>query len=148
MKGQAISQVKAHNHLRFKVTSTLSWSEHISCMRRKCAQRVGMIRKIRHLLPNQVLKRIYAAQVRSVMECGCTVLSRCNISVLQKPQDRFCGENQVKLPTIQARLNVYGQAAVTYRFPSDHRSQAPSSGVSTWMGDHPDTPCCRQHLVH
>ena len=33
-----------------------------------------------------------------------------------------------------------GQAAVTYRFPSDHRSQAPSSGVSTWMGDHPGTP--------
>ena len=23
------------------------------------------------------------------------------------------------------------------RFPSDHRSQALSSGVSTWMGDHP-----------
>ena len=36
--------------------------------------------------------------------------------------------------------HVYGQAAVTYRFPSDHRSQAPSSGVSTWMGDHPGTP--------
>ena len=29
---------------------------------------------------------------------------------------------------------------VTYRFPSDHRSQAPSSGVSTWMGDQPGTP--------
>ena len=35
---------------------------------------------------------------------------------------------------------VYGQVAVTYRFPSYHRSQAPSSGVSTWMGDHPGTP--------
>ena len=36
---------------------------------------------------------------------------------------------------------VYNQVAVTYRFPSDHRSQAPSSGVSTWMGDQPGTPC-------
>ena len=53
--------------------------------------------------------------------------------------------NYKKYNTFQA---VYGQAAVTYRFPLDHRSQAPSSGVSTWMGDHPDTPCCRQHLVH
>ena len=30
MKGQAIPRVKAHNHLGLKVTSTLSWSEHIS----------------------------------------------------------------------------------------------------------------------
>ena len=48
---------------------------------------------------------------------------------------------------------IYGQAAVTYRFPSDHRSQAPSSGVSTWMGDHPGTPravgntWCTRHLA-
>ena len=58
MRGQAIPRVKAHNHLGLKVTSTLSWSEHISRTRAKGAQRVGMIRKIRHLLPNHVLKRI------------------------------------------------------------------------------------------
>ena len=40
----------------------------------------------------------------------------------------------------ETTATVYGQAAVTYRFPSDHRSQAPSSGVSTWMGDNPGTP--------
>ena len=38
MKGQAIPRVKAHNHLVLKVTSTLSWSEHISRTRAKCAQ--------------------------------------------------------------------------------------------------------------
>ena len=43
--------------------------------------------------------------------------------------------------------------AVTYRFPSDHRSQAPSSGVSTWMGDQPGTPraagniWCTRHMA-
>ena len=89
MKGQAIPQVKAHNHLGLKVTSTLSWSEHISRTRAKCAQRVGMIRKIRHLVPNHVLKRIYIAQVRSIMEYGCAVWSGDNISILQKLQDRF-----------------------------------------------------------
>ena len=105
MKGQAIPRVKAHNHLGLKVTSTLSWSEHIRRTRAKCAQRVGMIRKIRHLLPNHVLKRIYVAQVRSVMEYGCAVWSRDNISMLQKLQDRFCRENHVTLPPVQARLN-------------------------------------------
>ena len=73
VKGQAIPRVKAHNHLGLKVTSTLSWSEHISGTHPNCAQRVGMIRKIRHLLPNHVLKRIYVAQVRSVMEYGCAI---------------------------------------------------------------------------
>ena len=48
---------------------------------------------------------------------------------------------------------TFGQAVVTYRFPSDHRSQAPSSGVSTWMGDHPGTPravgntWCTRHVA-
>ena len=41
---------------------------------------------------------------------------------------------------------VYGQAAVTYRFPSDHRSQASSSGVSTWMGDHWEHPVLQATL--
>ena len=50
-------------------------------------------------------------------------------------------------------LHLYGQAAVTYRFPLDHRSQAPSSGASTWMGDHPGTPravgntWCTRHMT-
>ena len=64
-----------------------------------------MIREIRHLLPNHVLKRIYVAQVRSVMEYGCAVWSGDNIPMLQKLQDRFCRENHVKLPPVQARLN-------------------------------------------
>ena len=92
MKGQAIPRVKAHNYLGLKVTSTLSWSEHISCTRAKCAQRVGMIRKILHRLLNHVLKRIYEAQVRSILEYGCAVWSGDNISMLQKLQDRFCRE--------------------------------------------------------
>ena len=104
MKRQAIPRVKAHNHLGLKVTSTLSWSEHISRTRAKCAQRVGMIRKIRHLLPKHVLKRIYIAQVRSIMEYGCAVWSGDNISILQKLQDRFCRENHVRLPPVQARF--------------------------------------------
>ena len=47
----------------------------------------------------------------------------------------------------------HNQVAVTYRFPSDHRSQAPSSGVSTWMGDQPGTPraagniWCTRHMA-
>ena len=60
----------------------------------------------------------------------CPILHQC-VSNGYKPTPRlFC---------IRFAL-LYGQAAVTYRFPSDHRSQAPSSGVSTWMGDHPGTP--------
>ena len=87
------------------MTSTLSRSEHNSRTPAKRAQRVGMIRKIRRFLPNHVLKRIYGAQVRSVMEYGCAVWCGDNISVLQKLQDRFCRENLVKLPPVQARLN-------------------------------------------
>ena len=47
----------------------------------------------------------------------------------------------------------HGKVAVTYRFPSDHRSQALSNGISIWMGDHPETPravgntWCTRHMV-
>ena len=76
MKGQAIPRVKAHKHLGLKVTSTLSWNEHISRTQAKCAQRVGMIRKIRHLLPNHVLKRIYIAQFVPLWSTGVCGLER------------------------------------------------------------------------
>ena len=52
MKRQAIPWVKAHNPLGLKVTSTLSWSEHISRTRAKMRKkRVGMIRKIQSSSP-------------------------------------------------------------------------------------------------
>ena len=54
---------------------------------------------------NTFFKRIYVAQVRSIMEYGCEVWSGDNISMLQKLQDRFCRENHVKLPPVQARFN-------------------------------------------
>ena len=53
----------------------------------------------------------------------------------------------------ECTTRYYGQAAVTYRIPSDHRSQAPSSGASTWMGDHKGTPravgntWCTRHMA-
>ena len=39
------------------------------------------------------------------MEYGCAVWSGDNISMLQKLQDRFCRENQVKLSPVLARFN-------------------------------------------
>ena len=65
-----------------------------------------MIRKIRHLLPNHVLKRIYVAQVRSVVEYGCAVWSGDNISMLQKLQDRFCRENHVTASTSASKIQL------------------------------------------
>ena len=83
-------------HPKYRVAQCME--NYISHTRAKCAQRVGMIRKIGHLLPNPVLKRIYGAQVRSVMEYGCAVWSGDNILMFQKLKDRFCRGNQVKLP--------------------------------------------------
>ena len=106
MKGQAIPRVKARNHLGLKVTSTLSWSEHISHTRAKCAQRVGMIRKFRHLLPNHVLKRIYVAQVRSVMDYGCAVWSGDNKSMLQTLTGPFLPRKSCQASTSASKTEL------------------------------------------
>ena len=86
--------------------------------------------------------------------CSSQVLRKFSRDVLRKSETEVCEEahkrakrfSAIPFPSLYDVVNfansVYGQAAVTHRFPSDHRSQAPSSGVtcSTWMGDHPGTP--------
>ena len=66
-----------------------------------------MIRKIRHLLPNQPFEKdLHSSNLFSLyMEYGHADWSGGNISVFQKLQDRFCRENQVTLSPVQARLN-------------------------------------------
>ena len=83
--------------------------------------------------------------------------NHCHNQPFSRIIDQACGFFSLRnyLPTRSKAFCkcLYGQAAVTYRFPSDHRSQAPSSGVSTWMGDHPGTPravgntWCTRHMA-
>ena len=65
-----------------------------------------MIRKFRHLLPNHVLKRIYVAQVRSVMEYGCAVWSGDNKSMLQKLTGPFLPRKSCQASTSASKTEL------------------------------------------
>ena len=106
MKGQAIPRVKAHNHFGLKVTSTLSWSEHIS-RRHACEMHraSGYDQEDSSSSPEPRFNKDLCSSSSFCYGIRCVIWRGDNISVLQKLQDRFCRENQVKLPPVQARPN-------------------------------------------
>ena len=119
MKGQAIPRVKAHNHFGLKVTRRLSWSEHISRTRAKCAQQVGMIRKIRHLLPEPRFEQnLYSSSSfhYGVRVCGLERRQHFSSSeatgpfLPRKSRQAFTSASKIQLPDFVAILQDKKQA--------------------------------------
>ena len=54
-----IPQVKIHKHLGVIFNETLTWSNHIDKVYERCAQRVGILRRLRRTFPSRALHRIY-----------------------------------------------------------------------------------------
>ena len=85
----SIPSVSQHKHFGIRLNGTLIWKDHISRTRTKCAQRVGMLRRMSKILSVSTETRLYKAVVRP-MENGCQIWSGVNTSSLQRIQDRFC----------------------------------------------------------
>ena len=70
MAGIPIPQVKTHKYLGVIFNDTLTWSNHIDkvYVYERCAQRVGILRRLRSTFPSRALCRIYVGAVPPCVE--------------------------------------------------------------------------------
>ena len=130
MAGIPIPQVKTHKDLGVIFNDTLIWSNHIDEVYgyERCAQRVGILRRLRSAFPSCALCRIY---VGSVLPIRSTAERRRHTAWCNEigPLTSLIHVTQVHPVTTEDQFHC----TRLYRFPSDH-------GVSTSMGDHQGTP--------
>ena len=70
---------------------SLGWTTHVNFIRRKCIQRMYILRRIRDFVDEKDFVLIYNGLIRSLMEYACPAfvgLTHCNSALLQRVQNR------------------------------------------------------------
>eukprot|EP00061_Rhincodon_typus_P019208 g9890.t1 len=63
--GVTITESATINILGVAIDQKLNWTHHINTVATRAAQKLGILRRVTHLLTPQSLSTIYKAQVRS-----------------------------------------------------------------------------------
>ena len=126
MDCKQIPQVKHHKHLGIYFNETLSWDYHIDKVYTSCAQRIGMIRRLRRRFPSAVLKKIFVGAVQPKLEYACAVWSGGPTQKLLKLHAGFSRQNGTTLQPLQKRFD-YHTLVMFYKI---HSQNAPPYLVS------------------
>ena len=113
-------QVASHKHLGVHVHKTLSWQCHIDHLYTACAQKVGMLKRLRRRIGKNALRKIYEGAVRPRLEYACAVWSGGPIAKLVKLQENFCRRHDLQMPSLQQRF-AYHTLVLFYKLHS-HRA--------------------------
>ena len=108
ISGQKIVPVDLFKYLGLTLQGDLHWKTHLTSLEKKQVRSIGLFSKIRHYVPNFLLKTIYYSIFNSHLIYGCEVwdLNQNNVLVqrLQKIQ-----EKAVCLIDFESNPDVVGQ---------------------------------------
>ena len=86
-----IPRVHATKFLGAWLDDKLSWSTHVTVIRKKLQGRQGMLKRSKHFLSFHCMRILYYAQIQSVLACGIVIwgpmLRECDLKILQKIQN-------------------------------------------------------------
>ena len=132
MAGIPIPQVKIHKHLGVIFNDTLTWSNHIDKVYERCAQRVGILRRLRRTFPSRALRRIYVGAVLPIMEYACPVWSGGPVAKLIHLHESFCRctRENTHLSILRQR---YSDTEAKFSNQTQPRKCAPTANLDTQL---------------
>ena len=84
--GDFIENVESFKYLGVTFDPLLSWSEHVNHISSKISQRIGIIRRVKFYLPNDILHMLAKAFVMPHFDYCSPVWTNCNITLLNSLQ--------------------------------------------------------------
>lgn len=82
-----LERVKRYKYLGVILNENLSWTDHVEYIQAKISQRLGMLRRIKHLLPQETRKLMVNTLVMPLMDYADVVWGdRNNVSLMQQIQ--------------------------------------------------------------
>ena len=91
LNNQSIEQIKEFNFLGVLIHENLSWDSHVKKVTNKILRTIGIISRIKHIVPNSVLKIIYSSLILSYLNYGILVwgFKTESLFILQKKAVRL-----------------------------------------------------------
>ena len=89
--GEKLMQVQSTKYLGVTVDSKFSWSEHVSQLCSKLSPKVGLLRRLKHILPRHCFSKVYMATIQPHIDYCLTVwghTAACHLDTVQKLQSR------------------------------------------------------------
>lgn len=90
--GSTLDQVYTTKLLGIHIDSNLTWHDHFDYICKKMSQKIGVIKRLRGILDDNILKLVFNTIVLPHMDFACTVWGRCsnvvNIDRITKLQKR------------------------------------------------------------
>ena len=59
IEGKGLEKVSNYKYLGVIIGENLSWTDHVESVARKVSQRIGVLRRIKHLLPRAQRETVY-----------------------------------------------------------------------------------------
>ena len=91
-KGTCIEHVYSFKYLGVIIDSCLKWDKHINAISLKISRIIGYIRRIKHYLPDDVMRLLYNSLILPQLDYCNVVWGRsahCHLDKLQKLQNRY-----------------------------------------------------------
>ena len=91
IQGLSLERHNEAKYLGLILDQHLTWDAHISALCKKLRPKVGLLSRLRHVLPHSMLRCVYNTTIQSVMDYGLTVWGTCNKgnhNAVQKMQNR------------------------------------------------------------
>ena len=65
-----IEQTDSFKYLRVKLNETMEWSDHIDYIHSKVAKRLGLLKRVKHLLPVKSREIMYNTMIQPILYYG------------------------------------------------------------------------------
>ena len=79
---ELIGQADKFKYLGIIINETFDWSDHIDYVYSKVAKRLGLLKRVKHLLPRESRELVYRTMIQPILEYGdivwCDCLSKIN----------------------------------------------------------------------
>ena len=65
-----IEQTDSFKYLGVKLNDTMEWSDHIDYIHSKVAKRLGLLKRVKHLLPVKSREIMYNTMIQPILDYG------------------------------------------------------------------------------
>ena len=107
MGGTCIPRVAVHKHLGVHVNESLAWTDRIDAVYTKCAQRLGILRRLKRRLHRAVLRKIFIGSIQPIFEYACSLWCGGPTARLKNLHASFCRRHNIKLAPLQSRFEYH-----------------------------------------
>ena len=79
LQGQLLANKTSAKYPGLIIDQHLTWDDHVSDLCKRLCPNIGLLSRVRHILPFPQLMTVYLTTIQSVMDYGLTVWGSCNV---------------------------------------------------------------------